>query len=144
MLVQGGAGAVGSCAVGLARVAGARVLATVRSGGDAAVAARAGAHEVVRTDGLSKEEVAGRLRALAPRGVDHIVEVAFSANIAVARGGKEQPFAPYIVKTAGGVKVAVIGITTPVVPIWEKPENLGSYRFLPAAEAVRAAATVAY
>ena len=52
-----------------------------------------------------------------------------SANTVVAAGGREQPFAPYIVKTVGGVKVAVIGITTPAVPTWEKPENLGSYRF---------------
>jgi 2',3'-cyclic-nucleotide 2'-phosphodiesterase/3'-nucleotidase len=60
-----------------------------------------------------------------------------SANTEVAPGAKEQPFAPYVVKTVGGVKVAVIGITTPAVPMWEKPENLGGYRFLPALEAVR-------
>ena len=52
-----------------------------------------------------------------------------SANTVVAPGGRERPFAPYVVKTVGGVKVAVIGITTPVIPTWEKPENLGSYRF---------------
>src|SRR3954471_16045197 len=42
VLVQGGAGSVGLCAVQLARRAGARVLATVRSGEDEAVASRAG------------------------------------------------------------------------------------------------------
>jgi NADPH2:quinone reductase len=83
VLVQGGAGAVGRCAVGLARLAGARVFATVRSEADAAVAARAGAHEVVRTDGRSTQEVVGLLHVLAPNGVDHIVEVAFDANIGV-------------------------------------------------------------
>ena len=62
-----------------------------------------------------------------------------SANTAVAPGGKEKPFAPYLVKTIAGVKVAVIGITTPAVPLWEKPENLGSYRFLPPVEALRQA-----
>jgi 2',3'-cyclic-nucleotide 2'-phosphodiesterase/3'-nucleotidase len=56
-----------------------------------------------------------------------------SANTA----GGERPFAPYIVKTIAGVKIAVIGITTPVVPTWEKPENLGTYRFLPPVDAVR-------
>jgi 2',3'-cyclic-nucleotide 2'-phosphodiesterase / 3'-nucleotidase len=60
-----------------------------------------------------------------------------SANTTVAPGGKEKPFAPYIVKTVAGVKVAVIGITTPAVPTWEKPENLGAYRFQPAPEAVQ-------
>ncbi len=62
-----------------------------------------------------------------------------SANTVVAPGGRERPFAPYIVKVVGGVKVAIIGMTTPAVPTWEKPENLGSYRFLPATEAVRKA-----
>jgi 2',3'-cyclic-nucleotide 2'-phosphodiesterase/3'-nucleotidase len=60
-----------------------------------------------------------------------------AANTVVAPGGKERPFAPYLVKTVGGVKVAIIGITTPAVPTWEKPENLGSYRFLPPVEALR-------
>ena len=62
-----------------------------------------------------------------------------SANTAVAQGGREKPFAPYIVKTVGGVKVAVIGVTTPAVPTWEKPENLGSYRFLDPVESVKKA-----
>ena len=55
-----------------------------------------------------------------------------SANIA---GGT--PFPAYVVKTVAGVKVAVIGITTPVVPAWEEPENLGTYRFLNPADAVK-------
>uniref|UniRef100_Q029I8 2',3'-cyclic-nucleotide 2'-phosphodiesterase n=1 Tax=Solibacter usitatus (strain Ellin6076) TaxID=234267 RepID=Q029I8_SOLUE len=62
-----------------------------------------------------------------------------SANIAVATGGAERAFAPYIVKTVAGVKVAVIGLTTPMVPLWEKPENLGAYRFTPPVEAVKSA-----
>src|SRR5260370_7984873 len=45
LLVQGGAGAVGACAVGLPRLAGARLLATVRSSPHAALARAAGAHE---------------------------------------------------------------------------------------------------
>ena len=35
------------------------------------------------------------------------------------------------------MKVAVIGITTPSVPNWEKPENYGGYRFLPGAAALK-------
>jgi len=53
--------------------------------------------------------------------------------------GGDRPFEPYIVKRVGGVKIAVIGITTPVVPTWEKPENLGSYRFSSPVDAVRKA-----
>jgi 2',3'-cyclic-nucleotide 2'-phosphodiesterase/3'-nucleotidase len=62
-----------------------------------------------------------------------------SANTEVAPGGKERPFASYLIKTVAGVKVAVIGITTPAVPTWEKPENLGAYRFTPASAAVKRA-----
>ena len=43
LLVQGGAGAVGSCAIGLARYGGAHVIATIRSERGAAAADRAGA-----------------------------------------------------------------------------------------------------
>ncbi len=60
-----------------------------------------------------------------------------SANTSVAPGGSERPFAAYLVKTIGGVKVAIIGITTPAVPTWEKPENLGAYRFESPIDAVR-------
>ena len=35
-----------------------------------------------------------------------------------------------MLKTVAGVKVALIGITTPAVPTWEEPENLGAYRFM--------------
>src|SRR3954471_22079987 len=51
VLVQGGAGAVGQCAVALARRAGALVIATVRSERDGLVAQRAGAHRVIETSG---------------------------------------------------------------------------------------------
>jgi NADPH2:quinone reductase len=109
VLVQGGAGAVGSCAVALARLAGARVLATVRSEGDAAAAARAGADEVVRADGRSTEEVVCRLRALAPGGVDHIVEVAFGANIAIDAD---------LLAVGGSLAAYATGDPSPAVPFW--------------------------
>ena len=53
--------------------------------------------------------------------------------------GGDRPFAPYIVTTIAGVKIAVIGVTTPAVPTWEKPENLGTYKFAPPVDAVRKA-----
>ena len=43
-----------------------------------------------------------------------------SANTVVASSASDRPFAPYLVKTVAGIKVAVIGITTPVVPTWER------------------------
>jgi 2',3'-cyclic-nucleotide 2'-phosphodiesterase/3'-nucleotidase len=51
--------------------------------------------------------------------------------------GSRQPFARYLLKTVAGVKVAVIGVTTPAVPTWEKPENYAPFRFEPAKAAVQ-------
>src|SRR5246127_2904507 len=76
VLVQGGAGAVGACAVQLAHQGGARVIATCRADADKQIASRAGADEVL----LSDKELTSRVRVLAPGGIDHIVEVAFGAN----------------------------------------------------------------
>src|SRR6266852_4554312 len=94
VLVQGGAGAVGACAVQLAHRAGARVIATCRSEGDKEVASRAGADEVL----LTGENLVERIRALAPDGVHHVVEVAFAANIktdteVLAQGGSIATYA---------------------------------------------------
>jgi len=77
VLVQGGAGAVGACAVQLAHRAGARVIASCRVEADKEIALRAGADAVV----LTGDSFAERVRKLAPNGIDHIVEVAFAANV---------------------------------------------------------------
>jgi 2',3'-cyclic-nucleotide 2'-phosphodiesterase/3'-nucleotidase len=62
-----------------------------------------------------------------------------TVNTTPARGGAEREFAGFIVKTVGGVKVAVIGITTPLIPLWERAENLGAYRFSEPIQVVRSA-----
>jgi NADPH2:quinone reductase len=77
VLVQGAAGAVGLCAVQLARFAGARVIGTVRSAAEKQTAVDAGAHEVI----LNDADFLAHARQAAPEGIDHIVEVAFAANI---------------------------------------------------------------
>jgi NADPH2:quinone reductase len=110
VLIQGGAGAVGLCAVQLARRAGARVIATVRSGEDEAIAARAGAHEVIGTGGVPAEEVVRRIRRLAPEGVSHIVEVAFDANIAVDTE---------LLAVGGSLAAYATGEPRPPLPFWE-------------------------
>lgn len=43
--------------------------------------------------------------------------------------GDAPPFAPWVVKTVAGVKVAIIGITTPGIPMWDPPEHYKGYRF---------------
>jgi NADPH2:quinone reductase len=110
VLVQGGAGSVGACAVQLAQRAGAHVVATVRSAADEAVALRAGATQAVRTDGIAPREVNGRLHASAPDGFAHIVEVAFDVNIASD-----------VAVLAQGGSVAAYGTAQPsaAVPVWE-------------------------
>src|SRR6516162_1322241 len=77
VLVQGGAGTVGACAVQLAHQAGARVIATCRTESDKEIVARAGANTVLLTEAKLVENI----RRVAPDGVEHIVEVAFAANI---------------------------------------------------------------
>ncbi|MBL8231166.1 MAG: 5'-nucleotidase C-terminal domain-containing protein [Bryobacterales bacterium] len=62
-----------------------------------------------------------------------------SANTVAPSSGMVRPFEPYVVKTVAGVKVAIIGITTPAVPSWEKPENYKGLRFLSGVEAVEKA-----
>jgi NADPH2:quinone reductase len=136
VLVQGGAGAVGSCAVALAHHAQARVIATVRSAADALVAKRAGAHEVVRTDGLAAAEVVDEIRGLAPDGVHHVVEVAFHANIVV----DEQ-----VLAVGGSIATYATGDPFPTLPVWllifknARLFFLGSDDFPPAAKVAAAA-----
>ena len=104
VLIQGGAGTVGICAVQLSRRAGARVLATVRSGSMEPVK-MAGAHEVV----YGGPDVAAELKALAPPGIDHIVEVAFDANLQVDLE---------VLKIGGSIATYATGAETPVIPFW--------------------------
>ena len=63
-----------------------------------------------------------------------------SANTRLAAGASVKPFQGWIVKTVAGVKIGIIGLTTPAIPIWEKPENYKGYRWIAgtiaAAEAV--------
>lgn len=107
VLVQGGAGAVGLCAVALAHHAGARVVATVRRADDEALVRAAGADEVVVT---TNGDVAERVRALAPDGVDHIVEVAFAANLATNTE---------VLALGGSIAAYATDDPAPALPFWE-------------------------
>jgi 2',3'-cyclic-nucleotide 2'-phosphodiesterase/3'-nucleotidase len=48
-----------------------------------------------------------------------------------------QAFDPYFLKTIGGVKVAVVGVTTPLIPDWDAEEHYRGYQFEDGVEAVR-------
>lgn len=80
VLVAGGAGGVGHAATQLANWCGATVISTVSSEEKAALARAAGAaHTVDYRAGTAAKEI----RAVAPDGVDLVVEVAAAANAAV-------------------------------------------------------------
>jgi NADPH2:quinone reductase len=106
VLVQGGAGAVGACAVQLAHRAGARVIATCRAEADKQIAARAGADQVLLTNG----NLAQRIRALAPDGVHHIVEVAFGANIKTDTE---------VLAQGGSIATYATNTPMPETPVWQ-------------------------
>ncbi|MFP7760752.1 NADPH:quinone reductase [Marisediminicola sp. LYQ85] len=78
VLVAGGAGAVGHAAIQLARWAGATVITTVSSDEKATLARSAGAHHVVN---YRDSDAVDQIRAIAPDGVDLVVEVAVVPNI---------------------------------------------------------------
>jgi NADPH2:quinone reductase len=105
VLVQGAAGPVGMCAVRLARHAGARVIGTVRSLAEEAAARAAGAHEVLLNDQTLPE----RVKTAAPGGIDHIVEVAFGANIDAD---------VEMLKMGGSIGAYATDTTSPKVPFW--------------------------
>ena len=106
VLVQGAAGAVGMCAVQLARRAGARVIGTVMSPSEEETARKAGAHEVVCND----HELGARAKTVAPDGIDHIVEVAFGANIDADVG---------LLKSGGSIATYATNAGTPKIPFWQ-------------------------
>jgi NADPH2:quinone reductase len=106
VLVQGGAGAVGACAIQLAHRAGARVIATCRAKRSMDIAAENGADHVLLMD----DALVRSVHAVAPDGVDHLVEVAFGENIGLdlellAVGGSISAYATHAAK--------------PQIPFWE-------------------------
>lgn len=106
VLVQGAAGSVGLCAVQLARRAGARVIGTVRSSSEERTPRNAGADEVLQTS----PDLVARIKALAPGGIDHIVEVAFGANIDAD---------VELLKEGGSIATYATNLAAPTIPFWQ-------------------------
>jgi len=111
VLVTGGAGAVGFYAVQFARLAGARVIATVRTEEQERVARDAGADHVIYR---LKEDIAARVARITGakdgRGIDRIVDVAFGANLDVSLK---------VLKHNGVIaSYASDAVPVPAVPFW--------------------------
>ncbi|WP_148572233.1 NADPH:quinone reductase [Nocardioides caldifontis] len=109
VLVSGGAGAVGNAAIQLARWSDATVLTTVSSPEKAHLAARAGADHVID---YKRQDVVAEVRAIAPHGVDTIVEVAAAANAEVDAGVVGQHGSVAVYADDGGAP-----LTLPVRPL---------------------------
>jgi NADPH2:quinone reductase len=103
VLVAGGAGAVGNAAIQLARWAGATVIATTSTDAKARLAGRAGAHHVVD---YRDAGAADQIRAVAPAGVDIIVEVAAGSNAGLDQAVLKPGGAIAIYANDGGVPFA--------------------------------------
>ncbi|MGQ0837248.1 NADPH:quinone reductase [Actinokineospora sp.] len=101
VLVHGVLGAVGSVAAQLAQWGGAVVIGTVRRSTDVVQSK----HHVVALDG---PDPAGEIRAIAPAGVDRIVEVALSANADLDAA----------VAAQGAVIAAYATAAPPTLPFW--------------------------
>jgi NADPH2:quinone reductase len=106
VLVQGAAGSVGLCAVALARFAGARVIGTVMSPAEEETARNAGAHEVV----LNDRDMRAHINEVAPDGIDHVVEVAFGANVEADVD---------LLKMGGSIAAYATNTATPAIPFWQ-------------------------
>ncbi|MDI1243187.1 MAG: NADPH:quinone reductase [bacterium] len=105
VLVQGGAGAVGSLAVLFAKRAGARVIATVGNDRDRSIAESMGADDVIMRD----VKAVASIKDIAPEGVDHIVEVALDANL---DSNVE------ILAQGGSIATYATGKASVAVPVW--------------------------
>jgi NADPH:quinone reductase len=106
VLVQGAAGSVGMCAVQLAHWAGAQVIATIMSDSEEDTARNAGTTEVFRND----KDLEGKIKKIAPKGVDHIIEVAFGANIERDVG---------LLKMGGSIATYATNAAAPTIPFWQ-------------------------
>lgn len=117
VMVRGAGGAVGLCAVQLARFAGAHVIGTVRSAAEEETARSAGAHEVFYQD----TELPGKVLTIVPEGPDHIVEVAFAANI-------EEDI--QLLKPGGSLSAYATNDARPTIPFWPMVFNNIQLNFL--------------
>ena len=114
VLVTGGAGAVGNYAIQLAKLNGARVLATVSSDHKAQIALAAGADATIN---YRTEDTVQRIRDLTGgHGVDHIVEVDFAGNFAASRE---------VLRDNGVLAIYSAGVAPqPPVPLQFKASNI--------------------
>jgi len=115
ILVHGGAGAVGQCAIHFGKRAGARMIATVTREEDVAIAREAGADDVF----ILQSRIIALVREKYPEGIDHIVEVSFARNILMDLE---------LLKNGGSVAAYSGNADLPELPFWQLIfENISLY-----------------
>ncbi len=91
------------------------MIGVVRSASDEATARGAGAQEVVVSGG----DLVSRVKAFAPEGVDHIVEVAFAANVDAD---------VELLKNGGSIAAYATDNAAPKIPFWQMVfKNIRAY-----------------
>jgi NADPH2:quinone reductase len=146
VLVTGGAGAVGHYGIQLAKWGGARVITTVSSPQKAEIARAAGADLVIN---YKTENVAERVLAFAPNGVDRIVEVDFGGNIettekilarfsTVAIYATKGNLRPQLtIRTLTSKNVTIYGMQLPMTPMpLQRKAQAGMAEWLAAAKRI--------
>ncbi len=60
-----------------------------------------------------------------------------AANVVSTYHDSRRDFPPYLIRTVGGVRVAILGMVTPAVPRWEPPAHRVGYEFRDLVETAR-------
>ena len=60
-----------------------------------------------------------------------------AANVASTYHDSRRDFPPYLIRTVGGVRVAILGMVTPAVPRWDPPAHRVGYEFRDLVETAR-------
>ncbi|HZC57415.1 MAG TPA: NADPH:quinone reductase [Xanthobacteraceae bacterium] len=119
LLVSGGAGAVGHCAIQFAKAAGATVITTISSPEKAKLAKAAGADHTID---YKRENVSERVMTLtSKKGVDAVVELDISANAKLL---------PQVLRPRGTVVVYGTGAPEAEVPLFFFLRNAIALKFI--------------
>src|SRR5277367_2546372 len=119
LLVSGGAGAVGHCAIQFAKAAGATVITTISSPEKAKLAKAAGADHTID---YNRENVGERVMALTgKKGVDAVIELDISANAKLM---------PQVLRPRGSIVVYGTGAPKAEVPLFFFLRNAIALKFI--------------
>jgi len=121
VLVFGAAGAVGLTAVQLAVADGAKVIGVVRRSDDHEYLLGELGDQISIIDTETIEDLSTAIRELAPSGVDHVIDVDFASNIAVASD---------VLAGHGVISAYSTSQPSPQIPFWPLVFSSATIRFI--------------